>query len=121
MSQILKIASRAKHIMLAEAMQHHYRLSYWLENNFLADEPHVFTCLQQDTEDLLDSLSLAGYMLCSLHDIQELLDAKRLIVRIASVHPEHIAGVEHIQLGASATALLIIPHIQPQEASNERT
>lgn len=101
--------ARAKHILLAEAMMMHYKLTYWYEQDYLASEPQVFTCFQLDTEDLLDNLSLAGYTICSRHSIQQLLDAPKLIVRLASVHPEHAQAVEAIQLGSSNTALFIIP------------
>lgn len=101
--------ARAKHILLAEAMMQHYKLTYWYEQGYLASEPQVFTCFQLDTEDLLDNLSLAGYCIVSRHTIPELLAAPKLIVRLASVHPEHTQAVEAIQLGSSNTALLIIP------------
>ena len=101
--------ARAKHILLSEAMLKHYKLAYWYEQGYLASEPQIFTCFQLDTEDLLDNLSLAGYTICSRHSIQQLLDAPKLIVRLASVHPEHAQAVEAIQLGSSNTALFIIP------------
>lgn len=101
--------ARAKHILLSEAMMQHYKLAYWYEQGYLASEPQVFTCFQLDTEDLLDNLSLAGYCIVSRHTIPELLAAPKLIVRLASVHPEHTQAVEAIQLGSSNTALFIIP------------
>ena len=101
--------ARAKHILLSEAMMQHYKLTYWHEQGYLASEPQVFTCFQLDTEDLLDNLSLAGYCIVSRHSIQQILDAPKLIVRLASVHPEHTQSVEAIQLGSSNTALFIIP------------
>jgi hypothetical protein len=95
---------------LAKAMQNNYLMDTYA--NYLS-ENYVITCEQHETQDMLDELSLAGYCLSSRHTIPELLDAPKLIVRIARVKLEFASHLRN-PVADAATALFIIPYtVQP--------
>lgn len=88
---------------LASAMHYNYNMdSYY---NFLS-ENYVVTSTIDETQDLLDELSISGYCICSRHSIDAILQAPKVIIRVASVKPAYIESLQEL----AKTALFIIPH-----------
>jgi hypothetical protein len=90
---------------LGNAMQYNYNMdSYY---NFL-NENYVITSTIDETQELLDDLSIAGYCICSRHSIDEILQADKVIIRVASTKPAYIESLQEL----AKTALFIIPNMQ---------
>ena len=88
---------------LSSAMHYNYNMdSYY---NFLS-ENYVVTSTIDETQDLLDELSLDGYCICSRHSIDAILQAPKVIIRVASAKPAYIESLQEL----AKTALFIIPH-----------
>jgi hypothetical protein len=88
---------------LGSAMHYNYCMdSYY---NFLS-ENYVVTSTIDETQDLLDELSISGYCICSRHSIDEILQAHKVIIRVASVKYAYVQSLQEL----AKTALFIIPH-----------
>ena len=89
---------------LASAMQYNYNLDSY--HNFLS-EKYVITSFIDETQDLLDTLSLDGYCICSRHSIDSILEAPKVILRVASVKSQYAQYLAEPEL--AKTVLFIIP------------
>jgi hypothetical protein len=90
---------------LGNAMQYNYNMDSY--HNFL-NEHYVITSTLDETQELLDDLSIAGYCICSRHSIDEILQADKVIIRVASTKPAYIESLQEL----AKTALFIIPNMQ---------
>lgn len=98
------ILAKKLYTKLSKAMQYNYTMDAY--TNYLS-ESYVTSATYKETQDLLDELSIAGYCICSRHSIDEILNADKVIIRVASVASTHAPYLARPEL--TKTVLFIIP------------